>query len=114
MKPIYKEFFNDEEVVDVVQALKARNILEDDIYVITHDNDRTNRVADNADANKVSMSETGIGTSIKNTFRKKGDELRAQFEKLGFSENESEQLEERLDQGMVIVVVTNQDAQFTL
>ncbi|GAF12701.1 LOW QUALITY PROTEIN: general stress protein 17M [Bacillus sp. JCM 19045] len=113
MKPVYKEFFNDEEVVDVVQALKARNILEDDIYVITHDDDRTDRVADNADANKVLCLKQGLEQPLRIRLEKKVDELRAQFEELGFSENESEQLEERLDQGKVIVVVTNQDAQFT-
>ncbi|ALA53064.1 general stress protein [Shouchella clausii] len=113
MKPVYKEFFNDEEVVQAVNALKAKNVSEDDIYVITHDDDRTERVADNADANKISAAETGLGTALKNTFRSKGDELRAKFEEIGFTADEAEQLEERLDQGKVIVAVTNQDAQFT-
>ncbi|GAF23058.1 general stress protein [Bacillus sp. JCM 19047] len=44
MKPVYREFYNDEEVVNVVKALKQKNIMEDDIYVITHDDDRTDRV----------------------------------------------------------------------
>lgn len=113
MKPAYKEFFNDEEVITAVNALKASNISEDDIYVITHDDDRTDRVASNADANKVTASETGLGTAIKNTFRKKGDELRAKFEELGFGENEAQQLEEQLDQGKIILVVTNQPETFT-
>ncbi|KMK76249.1 general stress protein [Alkalihalobacillus pseudalcaliphilus] len=109
MKPTHKEFTNDEEVITVVNQLKTQNISEDDIYVITHDDDRTNRVADQADANKVSVSETGLGTSIKNVFRKKGDELRAKFEELGYSSVEAEALEERLDQGKIIVIVTNQE-----
>lgn len=71
MKPVYKEFFNDEEVVDVVQALKARNILEDDIYVITHDDDRTDRVADNADANKVLCLKQGLEQPLRIRLEKK-------------------------------------------
>ncbi|MED4130464.1 MULTISPECIES: general stress protein [Shouchella] len=113
MKPVYREFYNDEEVVNVVKALKQKNIMEDDIYVITHDDDRTDRVADNADANTITASETGLGTSIKNTFRSKGDELRSKFEEIGFSEPEAEQLEEELDQGKIIVAVTNQNESFT-
>ncbi|WP_059104222.1 general stress protein [Shouchella shacheensis] len=114
MKPVYKELLNDEKVVETVNALKVQNISEDDIYVITHDDERTERVADNADANTVSAQETGLGTSIKNMFRKKGDELRAQFEELGFDADEAQQLEEKLDQGKVLVVVRNQTEGFTL
>jgi hypothetical protein len=41
------------QVVGAVQELKTRGVHEDDLYVITHDDDRTKRVADNADANTV-------------------------------------------------------------
>ncbi|TSB47194.1 general stress protein [Alkalicoccobacillus porphyridii] len=112
MKPIYKEFKNDEEVVTAVSSLKSQGVEEDNIYVITHDDDRTNRVADNADANTVGVNETGLGTSIKNVFRKKGDELRAKFEELGFSQQEAESLENKLDEGKIILAV--KDAPTTL
>jgi len=114
MSLFYKEFSNDEEVVNAVNSIKTKGINEDTIYVITHDDDRTKRVADNADANTVGASETGLGTAAKNIFRKKGDELRAQFEKLGFTTAESENLEDKLDQGKIIVVVKDAPVGFTL
>ncbi|MBM7096765.1 general stress protein [Bacillus sp. H-16] len=105
MEPLYKEFYNDEEVVSAVETLKSKGVDDDNVFILTHDDDRTDRVADNADANTVSMSQQGLDTSVKNVFRKKGDELRAQFEELGFSSDKAHTLEEKLDEGKVIVVV---------
>jgi Tat protein secretion system quality control protein TatD with DNase activity len=113
MKPTYKEFQNDEQVVGAVQELKTRGVHENDIYVITHDDDRTKRVADNADANTVGVGDVGLDTYVKNVFRSKGDELRAQFEDLGFTPGEAEQLEEKLDHGKVILVVKDATASNT-
>ncbi|WP_147805079.1 general stress protein [Alkalicoccus halolimnae] len=107
MQPLYKEFYNDQEVVDAVTGIKEKGVSEDDIYILTHDDDRTERVADNADANTVGADDMNFGTSAKNIFRKKGDELRAKFEEVGFSKDMANELEEKLDQGKVVVVVTN-------
>lgn len=113
MKPTYKEFQNDEQVVGAVQELKAQGVHENDLYVITHDDDRTKRVADNADANTVGVGDVGLDTYVKNVFRSKGDELRAQFQELGFTSGEAEQLEEKLDHGKVILVVKDATASST-
>lgn len=104
MELMYKEFMNDDEVVSAVTRLKEE-VKEDQIYIVTHDDDRTDRVADRANANTVGMDETGFGVSLKNVFRKQGDELRTQLEELGFGEAEAQGLEEQLDKGTVIVVV---------
>ena len=114
MNPYYKHYENEEEVVQAVNTLKADGVPEDDIYVITHDDERTDRIARHADANTVGANEVGIGTTIKNFFRKQGDELRAQFEELGFTHQEAEQLEEKLDEGKVILVVKNYTQQINL
>ncbi|WP_215113234.1 general stress protein [Exiguobacterium sp. s63] len=114
MSVLYKEFTNDEEVVTAVQSMKTNGIDESNIYVITHDDDRSKRVADNADANTVSASDVGLGTAAKNVFRKKGDELRADFQELGFTKEEAERLEEKLDQGKVLVVVKDAPGGFTI
>ncbi|MFC4736210.1 general stress protein [Bacillus daqingensis] len=105
MQPIFKEFHNDQEVVEAIQSLKSKNINEDDIYIITHDEDRTDRIADDAEANTIGLDEETLGTAARNLFRKKGDELRAKLEELGFEEYHAEELEEKLDEGKVIVVV---------
>lgn len=113
MSVTYKEYVTDDEAIRGIQEIKIKGVHEDDIYVLTHENHRTQSVAEMADANTVGVPEQGLGTSIANVFRKKGDELRAQFEELGFSKQESEQLEEKLDQHKVIVVVKNAPVGFT-
>ena len=113
MSVTYKEYLTDEEAIRGIQEIKAKGVQEDDIYVLTHEDNRTSQVAEMADANTVGITEQGLGTSIANVFRKKGDELRAQFEELGFSKPESEQLEQKLDQNKVVVVVKNSPAGFT-
>ena len=114
MSVLYKEFTNDEEVVTAIQAMKSNGVDDSHIYVITHDDDRSERVAGNAEANTVSASDIGLGTAAKNVFRKKGDELRAQFQELGFSKEESERLEDKLDKGKVVVVVKDAPVGFTM
>ncbi|MBR2759061.1 MAG: general stress protein [Exiguobacterium sp.] len=94
--------------------MKTNGIDESNIYVITHDDDRSKRVADNAEANTVSASDVGLGTAAKSVFRKKGDELRADFQEFGFTKEESERLAEKLDQGKVLVVVKDVPAGFTI
>lgn len=114
MSLFYKEYSNDEEVVNAVNSVKTRGINEDTIFVITHDDDRTKRVAGNADANTVGASDVGIATAAKNIFRKKGDELRAQFQELGFTPAEAENLEDKLDQGKIIVVIKDAPPGFAI
>ncbi|QDI90916.1 general stress protein [Salicibibacter halophilus] len=104
-KPMFKEFMSDDEAVRAIEKLKME-VNTDNIYVITHDDGHTDRVADRTDANTVGIDETGFGVSIKNIFRNKGDELRAKLQELGFTEEEAEHLESQLDKGEVIVAVT--------
>ncbi len=113
MSVTYKEYLTNDEAIRGIQELKATGVHEDNIYVLTHESHRTNHVAELSDANTVGVTEQGLGTSIANVFRKKGDELRAQFEELGFSEPEAEQLEEKLDERKIIVVVKNSTEGFT-
>ncbi|WP_078596801.1 general stress protein [Evansella clarkii] len=107
MDLVHKEFQNDQDAIQAIESLKTKGVDEDNIYVITHDSDRTSRVADEADASTVDMSDQGLSTTVKNVFRSKGDELRAKFKELGFSQDEAENLEEKLDEGKVVVAVTD-------
>lgn len=104
MKPEVKEFRDDVEVVEEVKREIANGVSKDDLYVMSHDDDRTERVAGKVDANTVGVSEEGFGTAVKNVFRTKGDELRAKFEELGFSQTEAEELEEKLDHGKILLI----------
>src|SRR5699024_11552422 len=67
--------------------------------VVTHDDDRTKRIADNSGANTIGMSEQGVADAVKTAFKKKGDELRNKLQNIGFDENQAKQYEAELDKG---------------
>lgn len=104
MKPLVREYQDDVELVREVEAQFARGVSKDDLYVISHDDDRTNRIADKVNANTIGIQEEGLKVAIENLFRKKGDELRAKFEEIGFSESEASLLEEKLDHGKILLI----------
>ncbi|MUV36771.1 General stress protein 17M [Lentibacillus sp. JNUCC-1] len=109
MKPSVKEFKDDTKLKEEVKSLAEKGVSKDTLYVLSHDDDRTDRVADSVDANKVGLSEQELSTYVGNIFRKKGDELRAKFQELGFPEQEAGDLEEKLDHGTILLVNTNPD-----
>ncbi len=107
MKPFVREYTNDETVKEDVQKLSNHGVDSNSIYLMTHDDDRTERLAGNTDASTVGMKETGVGEAVSNMFNKKGDELRNKLQDLGFSASEAETYEERLDEGKVLLIVTD-------
>lgn len=114
MPVFYMEYNSDTEAAKGIDALKTNGIQSSDIYILTHADHRTERIAEMSQANTVGMAETGIGTAVANIFRNKGDELRSKLQELGFTEQESEVLEKKLDQEKVIVVAVNTPENFTL
>ncbi|WP_075619333.1 general stress protein [Paenisporosarcina indica] len=114
MSVYYKEFITDDEAIRGIQEIKSHGIQDDDIYVITHENYRTEKLAEMASANTIGVAEEGLGTAIANAFKTKGEELRAKLEHIGFSLSEAVDLEQQLDEHKVIVVVKNKPAGLTL
>lgn len=95
---------NGVQAVETVQELHSTGYASDDIFVIAHDQDRSDRIAEVADAKEVGIKEEGVFTSIANLFRSRGDELRAKIASLGFTETEAAYYEKELDQGKVLVI----------
>ncbi|MEN1970223.1 general stress protein [Lentibacillus sp. N15] len=110
MNPIVKEFQDDVALKNEVKELSAKGISKDDLYVISHDVDRTERVAGKVDANTVGINEEGLGTAVGNIFRKKGDELREKFKELGFTQEKANELEAKLDHGEILLIVDNAES----
>jgi len=104
MKPIVQEFTDDIQLKKEIERLDEAGKSKDKLYVMSHDDDRTDRVADSVDAGKLGEDLT---TDQGNVFTKKGDELRAQFKELGFSQEEANELEEKLDHGTILLIDTN-------
>lgn len=109
MKPVVQEFKDDMALIEEVKGLAAKGVSKDTLYVMSHDDDRTDRVADKADASKVGLNEVRFETYVSNIFSKKGDELRAQLKELGFTQQEANNYEEKLDHGTILLINTNPD-----
>jgi hypothetical protein len=77
---------------------------ESNIYVLAYDKDRTNRVAEKANAVKIGLDEEGFGVAIANIFRSRGDQLRAKLKSMGFSEMETEHLETEMENDKIVVI----------
>ncbi len=106
-------------VIDQTKVLTVNNVLEvrekleelvnegyskGNLFVLTHNERRTDHISENTDATKIGILEEGPITAIANLFRSKGDELRAKLRSVGVSEEHAEQLERELDKGMVVIV----------
>ncbi|MEF7559292.1 general stress protein [Bacillus thuringiensis] len=107
-KPVVHEYENEQEVVMKVKELELQGIHQDDIYVLTHEKHLTKKIADDTNTNTIGVKEQGLGTSIINFFSKKGDELRNQMEEMGLSKEEANLYEEKLDQGRILLLVTDE------
>ena len=109
MKPFIKEYVNDEQLEKDIMTLKNNSVDADNVYVLSHDDDRTNRIAKNAGANTIGAKEMSMGSSVSNVFKKKGDELRTKLKEIGFTQEEANNYESELDEGKVLLIVTNED-----
>ncbi|PPA71022.1 general stress protein [Jeotgalibacillus proteolyticus] len=109
MKPKFKVFHNDESLDQTIGKLRKDGVRDEDIYVLSHDNDHVRRNRKGNDANKVGVSETGVGTALKNVFRSKDDKLVSKMEEMGFETDKAEELEEELDKGKTLLIVANQE-----
>lgn len=74
------------------------------IYVLAHDKERTDRVAEQTGTEQIGLDEEGVGTAIGNIFRSRGDELRAKMRSMGISDSDANRLEADMDQDMIVVI----------
>lgn len=107
MAPFFKVYHNDDKIQEDIAILKSNQVEKENIYVLSHDDDRTDRIASNADANTIGAAEQGLADAVKTTFEKQGDELRNKFENIGFSKEEATEYEAELDKGGVFLIVTD-------
>ncbi|WP_022792168.1 general stress protein [Marinococcus halotolerans] len=109
MEPKFKIFHNDETLSETIDKLRNDGIRDEDMYILAYDNDHDRRARKDTDAKKVGMKVVGFGTSLKNVFRGKTKTILTKLQKLGFDSEKSERLEEELQKGKTLLVVTNQD-----
>ncbi|TWD99420.1 heat induced stress protein YflT [Neobacillus bataviensis] len=89
-----------------IEQLIMQGYTKEEIYLLAHDQNRSEDLTDSLDINNISVQEQGVLDSIANVFRSRGDELRSKLESLGLTRNDAERYEEELDHGRVIVVAS--------
>lgn len=89
---------------EVINQLTAEGYDKENIYVFAHGEERAEDLADALDTGEVGVSEQGLVDTVANVFRKRGDELRAEFEAVGLSKEEAAKYERVLDTGELVLV----------
>lgn len=92
------------EARNKIEELERQGYLEENIYVLTHDKERTEEVTELTDGQKIGIAEEGILTATANLFRSTGDELRAKLRAMGVSKAHAEQLEAEMDKGKIVIL----------
>ncbi|EJP84204.1 general stress protein 17M [Bacillus cereus VD142] len=70
-KPVVHGYQNEQEVVMKVKELELQGIHQNDIYVLTHEKYRTEKIADDTNTNTIGVKEQGL--SIFSSFTKGGN-----------------------------------------
>jgi len=95
---------NSVKAKEKIDELTLQGYTREQIYVIHHEKDSTDKLSDNLHVNEVGLKEEGITEKVAHIFRSRGDELRSQFESLGLTKMEAERYEEELDLGKIVIV----------
>lgn len=93
-----------------VNLLKDKNINSDDIFILSHDDDRTARIVKNTKASGIDYNKKDIGQN----FEKPGDKLREKLRELGIDDADAHEYEEDMDEGKVFLIVKNDKAEGVL
>ncbi|KYC62180.1 general stress protein [Heyndrickxia coagulans] len=95
------------EATNKITEFENEGFSKDNIYIFSHDKNRSKDLTDATETGSVGMEEQGVVDSIGNLFRERGDELRSKMQALGLSEMEAVHYEKLLDEGRVVVIATD-------
>lgn len=95
------------EATNKITEFENEGFSKDNIYIFSHDKNRSKDLTDATETGSVGMEEQGVVDSIGNLLRERGDELRSKMQALGLSEMEAVQYEKLLDEGRVVVIATD-------
>jgi hypothetical protein len=95
-----------EEAKITAKAFLEEGYVQESLYVLAHEEQHTDVVASVTEASKIGIIEEGVFTAIANLFRSRGDELRAKMKSVGISQRDAEELEEKMDEGNIVIIAT--------
>ncbi|HLR18905.1 MAG TPA: general stress protein [Staphylococcus sp.] len=110
MSPIVKAYSNDEEIEININTLKDQKINAKDVFVLSHDSDRTERIVNSTEVSGINYNRSDVVEAEGN----QGDQLRSKLQILGVSESDAQDYEELMDQGNVLLIVTDHRAKDVL
>ncbi|MCQ6558836.1 general stress protein [Paenibacillus mendelii] len=92
------------EAREQVERHVSQGYTRDQLFVLAHDKDRSERLTEQTATEQIGLEEEGLGTAVANIFRSRGDKLRAKMRSVGIGADEAERLEQMLDQDKIIVI----------
>ncbi|MBM0868240.1 pyrroline-5-carboxylate reductase [Staphylococcus auricularis] len=107
MSTVVREYTNDEKLQEIIEKLVDNGISNEDIFVLSHDDDRTTRIVNNTGINHINYNKYDLGES----FDKKGDELREKLQEVGLTEDQASEYEADMDEGKVFLLVKDEKAE---
>jgi hypothetical protein len=93
-----------QEVREAVDELAQMGYVKDAIFILTHDDRRTQDLAEATDTSEIGMIDEGVLTAIANLFRSQGDGLRAKMRSMGIRKRDAERFESELDKGRILLI----------
>ncbi|NHM30150.1 general stress protein [Neobacillus terrae] len=99
---------NGVHALEKIQSLQAAGYQKDDIHLFAHYEKREEDLTKELQTAEMGIGDQGLMNSIGNMFKKRGDELRSQFEALGLSQQEADTYEKELDNGRLVLVAAKE------
>jgi tRNA A37 N6-isopentenylltransferase MiaA len=99
---------NGVHALETIKTLQAEGYQKDDIHLFAHSEEREEHLTEAIQTSEMGMGDQGLMNSIGNLFKKRGDELRSQFEALGLSQQEADTYEKELDNGRLVLVAAKE------
>lgn len=84
-----------------IEKLESQGYHEDHIYLFAHDPKRQHDIADALDAED---PDSGFMNRLKNINTSRGDQLRSEMQSVGLTEQETDQYEDELNKGKLVIV----------
>jgi hypothetical protein len=92
------------EVGEAVQEFARQGYVKETIFILAHDDRRTEELAEATHTSEIGTIDEGILTAIANLFRSQGDGLRAKMRSMGIREQEAKHFESELDKGRILLI----------
>lgn len=100
MKPTVKVFQDDIGLLNELKKQASNGVPKENLSVIGHDDDRTDCIVGDADTQL-----NNIGDFVGERDNETGDEFRTVFQRLGFDLDEVRDLEEKLENGKILLLI---------